>query len=131
MKLHTGALALSETLGRVAPPSGRIGPAAIERILRRSERIWRARRPRKPKPARNPFGLALSKREREVLGLLVRGLSNSEISGELGISRRTVKFHVVNMLRKSGKRDRVNLVIWWFAGQERAAAPAGLIHTRD
>lgn len=48
----------------------------------------------------------LTGRERLVLGLLERRLANKEISAALGISERTVKFHVTNILTKLGMRDR-------------------------
>ncbi|MEU3019187.1 response regulator transcription factor [Nocardiopsis sp. NPDC007018] len=53
----------------------------------------------------------LTSREIEVLALVARGLSNTEIAQECTISVRTVKTHIGNLLAKLGARDRAQLVI--------------------
>jgi DNA-binding NarL/FixJ family response regulator len=53
----------------------------------------------------------LTEREREVWLAIARGLTNGEIAVELGISEATVKTHVGNVLAKTGRRDRVALVL--------------------
>lgn len=56
-------------------------------------------------------GVELSARERDVLRLVVEGRRNQEIAVEPAISVNTVKFHVSNLLRKAGARNRAELVV--------------------
>jgi DNA-binding NarL/FixJ family response regulator len=58
-------------------------------------------------------------RERDVLTLVTRGLSNAEIEAALHISRGTLKTHIGNLLTKLRARDRAQLVI---AGYEAGLA---------
>lgn len=52
----------------------------------------------------------LSSREIDVLNLIIKGASNGEISDELFISENTVKFHVRNILKKTGCSNRTELL---------------------
>ena len=54
----------------------------------------------------------LTPREKEVLDLLVRGLSNPEICRQLVITDATAKTHVARILQKLGLRDRIQAVIY-------------------
>ena len=62
---------------------------------------------------------ALTPRQREVLLLIAKGLSNSEIEAELGITRATCRSHITALLARLHARDRAQLVI--------AAYEAGLV----
>ena len=57
---------------------------------------------------------SVTEREREVLVLIARGLSNPEIAAELFLSEATVKTHVGRLLAKTDSRDRVHLVLLAF-----------------
>src|SRR5512135_2010799 len=55
-------------------------------------------------------GLDLTDREREVLGLMIEGLNNTQIAGKLIVSPSTVKSHVSNILSKLGVASRTEAV---------------------
>ena len=56
----------------------------------------------------------LTPREREMIILVARGLSNEEIAGQMFVSPLTVKTHVVRAMTKVGARDRAQLVSFIF-----------------
>ncbi len=56
-------------------------------------------------------GVTLTQRELDILQLICRNLSYQEIASELGISKRTVSFHISNMLTKTGHKSIVGLAV--------------------
>ncbi len=62
--------------------------------------------------AGTPGAEGLTPREREVLGLLVRGQANKQIAAELGLGLRTVESHVSNVLAKLGVVSRTEAVLY-------------------
>lgn len=84
-----------------------IAPSATRRLLAHV-----AANPSAPGPDPvDPRLATLTDREREVLELIARGLSNAEISSSLYLSETTVKTHVRRVLAKLGVRDRVQAVV--------------------
>jgi DNA-binding NarL/FixJ family response regulator len=55
---------------------------------------------------------ALTAREREIAGLVAKGLTNDEIGRALHLSPTTIKWHVSQILRKLGLRSRVLLAVY-------------------
>jgi DNA-binding NarL/FixJ family response regulator len=87
----------------IATGEGVLAPTVTRRLIANFSR--RSDAPPAPRLA------GLTRREREVLGLISQGLSNAEISASLVISLPTVKTHVSSLLAKLNARDRAQLVI--------------------
>ncbi|TDV57253.1 response regulator [Actinophytocola oryzae] len=88
----------------VAAGDGLVAPAVTRRLIAEFSRVS------EPPPV--PGALAgLTEREREILLLVAKGLSNTEIADTLVVSASTVKTHVGNVLAKLGCRDRVQAVV--------------------
>jgi len=101
---------LVDAIRVVAAGNALFGPTATQRLIERFGEL-----PKQAPPSLD----ALTDREREILRLLARGLSNAELAERLFVSETTVKSHVSSVLRKLGVRDRVQAVI--------AAYDAGLV----
>ncbi|AUG76484.1 LuxR family transcriptional regulator [Kitasatospora sp. MMS16-BH015] len=103
-------MALAEILAAirvVAAGDGLIAPAVTRRLI--------AEFAARPGPVQRQAGAerlaGLTEREREILTLVGRGRSNTELAAELVISVATVKTYVTRLLAKLDARDRVQLVI--------------------
>jgi DNA-binding NarL/FixJ family response regulator len=70
---------------------------------------------------REPVAGLLTNREREVVALVARGLSNDEIAERMVLSPMTAKTHVNRAMTELGARDRAQLVV--FAYQSGPVAP--------
>ena len=77
-------------------------PEGLDNLLRESTASHRAVSP--------PLVEALTPREIEVLGMMVEGWGNKEISTRLGISEHTVKFHVASIMGKLNASSRTEAV---------------------
>lgn len=83
-----------------------VAPRLLTRLIGTFVRA--SRPPAAPAP---PLLDVLTEREREILVLIARGRSNSEIAGQLAVSPSTVKNHVTSLFAKIGVRDRAQAVI--------------------
>jgi DNA-binding NarL/FixJ family response regulator len=91
----------------VAAGDGVLAPAATRRLLSRYLSIHPGTS--NPKAQRQIEGL--TPRERDVLRLIGRGRSNSEVASQLVVSHHTVKTHFGSILAKTGCRDRAEAIV--------------------
>jgi DNA-binding NarL/FixJ family response regulator len=88
----------------IAAGEALLAPSVTRRLIARfADRVAPARAPRELD--------SLTEREREVLALVARGLSNAELAEALHVSVPTAKTHVSRVLTKLGARDRTQLVV--------------------
>ncbi|MEO3886242.1 response regulator transcription factor [Nonomuraea sp. B5E05] len=91
---------LIRSMNVIASGESLLAPTATRRLIQRFVN-----------PPSRAGGLDITEREREVLVLVARGMSNAEIAQSLYVSLSTVKTHVSNLLTKLDARTRVHLVI--------------------
>ena len=89
----------------IAAGDALLAPAVTRRLI--------AEFARRPEPGQQPAATlaGITDREREVLTLIARGLSNAEIAQALHVTMATAKTHVGRLLAKLGARDRAQLVM--------------------
>jgi DNA-binding NarL/FixJ family response regulator len=96
---------LLQAIKVVAAGEGLLAPSVTRRLIAEFARL--------AEPGQSPLdGLdGVTEREREVLSLIARGLSNKEICDHLHVGHGTVKTHIGHLLAKLHARDRAQLVI--------------------
>jgi DNA-binding NarL/FixJ family response regulator len=97
---------LVEGIRAVAKGDALLAPSVTRRVIEEF-----VRRPPASVRTLPPKLEELTARELEVLKLIARGLSNSEIATELFVSETTIKTHVAHVLMKLDLRDRVQAVV--------------------
>jgi DNA-binding NarL/FixJ family response regulator len=107
------AQALADAVRVVAAGDAMLAPSVTKRLLTNFARSGPT-----PEPTRVE---QLTPRETEILTLIARGLSNTEIAGHLVIAEQTVKTHVGRILTKLALRDRTQAAI--YAYENRLVQP--------
>jgi DNA-binding NarL/FixJ family response regulator len=95
---------LIEAVQTVAAGDALLAPDVTRRVIQR----FASGRVAVPDPAVD----SLTEREREVLGLIAKGMTNGEIARALFLGEATVKTHVSKVLLKLGLRDRIHAVVY-------------------
>ncbi|MCD0449422.1 response regulator transcription factor [Actinocorallia sp. API 0066] len=110
--------ALAEAIRVVASGDALLAPSVTRRLIGTFSKT------RGTAPADGPRPSVLTERETEVLTLVARGLSNTEIATRLVLAEQTIKTHVSNILNKLGLRDRTQAAIYAYeSGLVRPAHP--------
>ncbi|HTE69634.1 MAG TPA: response regulator transcription factor [Actinomycetes bacterium] len=99
------AQALAEAVRVVAAGDALLSPSVTRRLLAEFARLGAPKGPSRFRVEQ------LTRRETEVLTLVARGLSNSEIANHLVVAEQTVKTHVSRILAKLGLRDRTQAAV--------------------
>ena len=68
---------------------------------------------------------SLSRKERQILESLAKGLSNKELSREFAISPNTVKFHLSNLYEKLAVKNRAQAIAFFYSSRAAALPPGG------
>ncbi|MFF5563197.1 LuxR C-terminal-related transcriptional regulator [Streptomyces sp. NPDC012623] len=119
-----GAGRLPEAAFHAGLAKSRAEPTGSEPLRQLAVGVQRAIGARRPRGTGSPGGAGpagLSQRERQILGLVCRGMSNRDIAGALFVSVKTVEAHLTRVFRKTGTRSRAALVATF-----GAARPAGV-----
>ncbi|WTW95999.1 response regulator transcription factor [Streptomycetaceae bacterium NBC_01309] len=97
---------LADAVRVVAAGDALISPGITRRLIAEFARLGGPRAPQRERVE------GLTDRETEVLALIARGRSNSEIAQDLIVAEQTVKTHVSRILMKLGVRDRAQAVVY-------------------
>ncbi len=120
----TPPAALLDAIRVVAAGDALLAPVVTRRLIREFAR--------RPEPAKTPSAelAVITDREREVLTLIGRGMTNQEIAEHLHVSLATTRTHVGHLLTKLAARDRAQLVITAYetglvTARQRGRTPCG------
>jgi DNA-binding NarL/FixJ family response regulator len=100
------AAELADAVRVIAAGDALLSPSVTRRLIAEFSRLGAPRAPQRERLK------DLTERETEVLGLVARGLSNSEIAAKLIVAEQTVKTHFGRILMKLGLRDRPQAIVY-------------------